>query len=129
MDAERSEVEELFERQEEERAEFVRGQIKKLVDAGYDWKLPRDFREDSGYEGKGLLIQRNYCGQSYIHKVLSPDEGLIYVQRDMPNRPVALIGGGMTGSGISDLESLERAVNEALESLQNKKKFPIFSRR
>ena len=119
MDAERSEVEELFERQEEERAEFVRGQIKKLVDAGYDWKLPARFRESTGYKGKGLLIEKGYSWQDqYRHMVLSPVEGLIYVQKDFSNQPVSLIGGGMTGSGISDLKSLERTVTQVLARFQ-----------
>ncbi len=119
---ERSEVEKLFERQKQERAEFVRGQIKRLEDAGYDWRLPAVFREQTGYGSKGLLIERYVPGQEHSnHLVLSQDEGLIRVKREMDRtitRPVPLLGGGMTGSGISDLELLEQRVNEVLASLQ-----------
>lgn len=115
--AERSKVQELFARQEAERAEFVRSQIRRLNEAGFGWKLPKDFRRETGYEGKGLITDAH----GYYFEVLSPDEGLICVPRDMPNRPVSLLGGGMTGSGIGHLESLERAVNAALAQVSSRK--------
>ncbi len=122
MARERSEVEKLFAKQEEERAEFVRGFIKRLNDAGFEWRLPEGFREQTGYGSKGLLIEEHVPWQErHYHLVLSQDEGLIRVKREMDRtiiRPVALTGGGMTGSGIVDLELLEMSVNETLTSLQ-----------
>jgi hypothetical protein len=107
---ERSSVEELFANQEAERQEFVREQVDRLNEVGFDWNLPKGFEKETGYGGKGL-ITINY---SYYFEVLTPEEGLIRVQRGMPNRPVLLLGGGMTGSGIVHLQHLEDKVDEVI---------------
>ena len=114
---ERRGVEELFERQEAERQEFVRGQINRLNAANFDWKLPVDFKKKTGYKGKGLVTHEF----DYYYEVLSPNEGLIYVQWEIPILPVSLLGGGMTDSGISSLQSLERKVDETIAQLSERK--------
>lgn len=121
---ERSGVEELFERQEAERQEFVQGQINRLNGANFDWKLPDDFKKEFGYQGKGLITRPSSGG----YEVLNPDEGLIYVGKNNPPRKFALIGGGMTGSGISHLQALERKVDETIAQLLEPK-FPTSLRR
>jgi len=116
---ERSGVEELFERQEAERQEFVQEQINRLNKANFNWKLPEDFKKEFGYQGKGLITMPSSGG----YEVLNPDEGLIYVGKNNSPSAIALIGGGMTGSGISHLEALEEKVDETLAQL-SEPKFP-----
>ena len=116
MSRERSEVDILFEKQKAQRAEFVRSQIRKLNAARYDWKLPKDFKAKTGYQGQGLITANHH----HYYEVLSPREGLIYVYQDTPRiEHVLLLGSGITGSGITHLESLERTVNETLAQLSS----------
>lgn len=114
----------LFERQDEERQEFVQRQINLLNEAGYDWKLPKDFEKETGYGGKGLITRK----WVYNFEVLTPDDGLIYVQKGMANRPISLLGGGMTGSGAGHLNDLERTVDQKIHQLSEPKSPNLLTR-
>ena len=122
MAQERSEVQKLFEKQEVERAKLVRRFIKELNDAGFDWNLPDGFSDISGYEGKGLLVDNGWgvpwSRWSGDYHVLSPDKGYVSGSKYVGYSPVSLLGGGMTGSGETDLNALERTVNVVLVGLQ-----------
>lgn len=112
--SERSAVEELFQRQETERQEFVQKQIDRLNEANFDWELPDDFKEQFKYRGKGLVTSPSSVG----YEVLNPDQGLIYVGRYNSPQKIALIGGGMTGSGITHLRALEQKVDAVVAQLK-----------
>lgn len=76
-------VDQLFKKQEEERAAWVRSQIKRLNEAGFDWYLTMDFKVKHAYTGGiGLPIveaTREELSLGGLSTILHPQRGLLLV--------------------------------------------------
>lgn len=83
MTSERNEALVMLARQEREREEFILDQIQRLIDAGFDWKLPDAFRMQQSYKGKkGLVIRDESCEELPSRRwsiILHPKKKLLNV--------------------------------------------------
>ena len=117
MTNERNEALVMLARQEHEREQFILDQIQRLIDEGFDWKLPDAFRTQQSYKGKkGLVIRDQSCEElpnSRWSIILHPKKKLLNVS-----------GNGEESAYPSSklpmwfYTTVEEKVNETLASLQ-----------